>query len=175
MTNPIDHSPIEPGPIALPLDPSGPQPTDRAWLHRFRRRALDVLGICFILAVVAFSVDELVHRRSTADDPRLELYQTPENANHCAEWASMATQVSETERHLASASFELPTAADLLFFLSRGPVSGHQTIVKPVVRRLSKLTSRRNTTTPTTSSAPNYVVWDATTNTGSSFGFISHI
>ncbi|KAJ6570974.1 hypothetical protein DFH09DRAFT_1079941 [Mycena vulgaris] len=56
----------------------------------------------------------------------IQPYQSPEQVEYCAEWTPLA---SETERHLASASFELPTAADL-FFLSLGPVSGHIDIVE---------------------------------------------
>jgi hypothetical protein len=47
----------------------------------------------------------------------------PEDADYCAEWFQGA-------ENLASASFELPAVADLLFFLSRGPVSGHIDVIQ---------------------------------------------
>ncbi|KAJ7102829.1 hypothetical protein C8R44DRAFT_808612 [Mycena epipterygia] len=138
MTNPVDDAPIGPGEIALPLDLADPQPSvkDGARLRKFRRRAFYVLAVCSTLALVAFwehppsvarPVEELVV--NIAEDPRLEAYQMPESAEYCAEWAPVAATVSGTAQ-LASASFELPTAADLLFFLSRGPVSGHINIVQ---------------------------------------------
>ncbi|KAJ6525063.1 hypothetical protein DFH09DRAFT_1189003 [Mycena vulgaris] len=137
MTNPVDDSPAEPGPIALPSDPSEPQPNGRARLRKFRLRAMYVFAGCFTLALMACwehppSVGRPVHELSPniAEDPRLEPYQTPENAEYCAEWTPVVDRAPTTERHLASALFELPTAADLLFFLSRGPVSGHIDIIK---------------------------------------------
>ncbi|KAJ7107410.1 hypothetical protein C8R44DRAFT_857980 [Mycena epipterygia] len=55
----------------------------------------------------------------SADDPRLEWYQNPDDAKFCLEWEA------DAEQNLAFASLELPTTASLLFFLSRGPVAGH--------------------------------------------------
>ncbi|KAJ6541980.1 hypothetical protein DFH09DRAFT_1282687 [Mycena vulgaris] len=145
MTNPVDKSPVEPGPIAFPSDTSESQPNiDGTHRRKFRRRAIYAFAGCFTLALLAFSehppsvgrpVEELAHGAvNIAEDIRLEViiqaYQTPDNAEYCAEWTPVVDQVSETERHLASTSFELPTAADLLFFLSRGPVSGHIDFVK---------------------------------------------
>ncbi|KAJ7202142.1 hypothetical protein GGX14DRAFT_463953 [Mycena pura] len=55
----------------------------------------------------------------SADDPRLEWYQNPDDAKYCLEWEA------DAEKNLAFASLELPVTASLLFFLSRGPVAGH--------------------------------------------------
>ncbi|KAJ7876563.1 hypothetical protein B0H13DRAFT_2055043 [Mycena leptocephala] len=106
MPNPVDDAPVKPGEIALPSasDPSD-QPT--AALHP---------------PAVGRPIDDLAHKplvTSIADDSRLE----PEDADYCAEWFQGA-------ENLASASFELPAVADLLFFLSRGPVSGHIDVIQ---------------------------------------------
>ncbi|KAJ7664420.1 hypothetical protein DFH06DRAFT_1295673 [Mycena polygramma] len=138
MPNPVDDAPVQAGHIALPLDtdPSEQlQPTEAARLRKFRRRVFYVVVVCCTLTLVAFMehpplvrrpVDELARTDPLIDiaaDPRLEPYQTPDSADYCAEWTPGAD-------NLASASFELPTAADLLFFLSRGPLSGHISIDK---------------------------------------------
>jgi len=141
MPNPVDDTPLGPGKIALPLEESpsdvshGPQPNaDRARLQRFRRRVFYAVAVCSTIALVTLwqhppavrrPIDDLAYVPLTdiADDPRLESYQTPENADSCAEWVT-------GQEGLASASFELPPAADLLFFLSRGPILGHISIIE---------------------------------------------
>ncbi|KAJ7618953.1 hypothetical protein B0H17DRAFT_1219867 [Mycena rosella] len=61
-------------------------------------------------------VEELDHKAvGVADDPRLEPYQTPESAEYCAEWVPAPDTY-------------------LLFFLSRGPVSGNLNIVEKLPR-----------------------------------------
>ncbi|KAJ7123818.1 hypothetical protein C8R43DRAFT_1031660 [Mycena crocata] len=139
MTNLVDDAPAAPGKIALPLDPSDaepsdPQPNDGAHLRKFHRRVLYVVAIFFTLGLVAFwehpaaigrPIDELaLEMVDIAHDPRLEPYQTPDEAEYCAEWTE------GDDEHLASASFDLPTTADLLFFLSRGPVAGHINVIE---------------------------------------------
>ncbi|KAF7333510.1 hypothetical protein MVEN_02367200 [Mycena venus] len=139
MPNPVDDAPVGPGEIALPVDsePSNAQSYRKALnrLKKYRRRLFyGVVAVCCTLVLVAFTVgrrsrhptDELPHDAplsDIADDARLEPYQTPENAAYCADWAPGPDDS-------ASASFELPTEADLLFFLSRGPVFGHISIIK---------------------------------------------
>ncbi|KAF7335562.1 hypothetical protein MVEN_02210200 [Mycena venus] len=137
MPNPVDDAPVGPGKVALPLDsdPHDLPPNNTAYLRKFRRRVFHVVAVCCTLALVAFWLRPSAVRRrdddfsskaplsDIANDPRLESYQTPGNADHCADWLTGPDG-------LASASFELPTAADLLFFLSRGPVSGHISIVE---------------------------------------------
>ncbi|KAJ7214055.1 hypothetical protein GGX14DRAFT_618220 [Mycena pura] len=143
MPNPVDDTPLGPGKIALPLEESGPsdvshdpQPNaDRARLQRFRRRVFYVVAVCCTTVLVTLwqhpptvrhPIEDLAHvplRTDIAHDPRLESYQTPEHADSCAEWVT-------GQEGLASASFELPTAADLLFFLSRGPIFGHISIIE---------------------------------------------
>ncbi|KAJ7259037.1 hypothetical protein C8J57DRAFT_1515737 [Mycena rebaudengoi] len=54
----------------------------------------------------------------SADDPRLEWYQTPDDAKYCLEWEA------DAEQNLAFASLELPTTASLLFFLSFARICG---------------------------------------------------
>ncbi|KAJ6632148.1 hypothetical protein B0H10DRAFT_1937835 [Mycena sp. CBHHK59/15] len=134
----------EPGPIALPLDSDeAPQvATDGGGLRKFRRRVFSVFTVCCIITLVGFwertpkvgrGVDDLGHTVGVAYDPRLESYQNPADAKKCAEWPFDDTDLvsgTEPERHLSSMSFELPAEADLLFFLSRGPVFGHVDIIK---------------------------------------------
>ncbi|KAJ7138254.1 hypothetical protein C8R44DRAFT_767145 [Mycena epipterygia] len=134
MGNPVDDSPIG---LGLPLDPADPHSTADAGarLRKFRRRALYIFAVCFTLVLVKFwehrpriggPIGEFTHEAvNIAQDLRLVPHQTPETAEYCAEWERVVDQVSETAQHLASAAFELPTADDLIFFLSRGPVSGH--------------------------------------------------
>ncbi|KAJ7026933.1 hypothetical protein C8F04DRAFT_1123733 [Mycena alexandri] len=137
MPNPVDDSPVGPGEITLPSDsdPSvnATDPTPSG-LRKFRRRALYVAAVCCTLVLVAFRdhpptvgrpVDELAYDagNNLADDPRLEPYQRPEDADYCVDLVSGPD-------HFSSARFELPTSSDLLFFLSRGPVSGHISITK---------------------------------------------
>ncbi|KAJ6523368.1 hypothetical protein B0H19DRAFT_1277016 [Mycena capillaripes] len=136
MPNPVDDAPVGPGQIALPLDTDHSPATEAARLRRFRLRAFYFVVICFTITLVAFfehppaverPVEELERTEQLTDialDPRLQPYQTPESADHCAEWV-----LEPAVENLAFASFELPTAADLLFFLSRGPVSGHISII----------------------------------------------
>ncbi|KAJ7725298.1 hypothetical protein DFH07DRAFT_854172 [Mycena maculata] len=132
MPNPVDDAPAAPGEIVLPCDPV-PDPGLGARLRTFRRRVLYVSVVCFALALVVLwehpptakrPIEELADGLANiAEDPRLEPYQTLENAEYCAEW--------ELGSHgNASVSFELPTDADLLFFLSRGPSSGHINVIK---------------------------------------------
>jgi hypothetical protein len=155
MPNPVDEAPAGHGPVALPLDPSDSQPNDRARLRKFRRRAFYVFVVCLTLGLVmvwehppavGHPIEELSHAAvGIADDPRLEVcavlpsetrssrltfqrYQNPEDAEYCTEWTPVTE--SGTGHHLASASFELPTGAKLLFFLSRGPLSGHINFIK---------------------------------------------
>ncbi|KAF7333511.1 hypothetical protein MVEN_02367300 [Mycena venus] len=139
MPNPVDDAPLGHGEIALPVDsePSNAQSNFSALncLKKYRRRIFyGVVAVCCILALVAFTVgrrfrhptDDLPHDApltDIADDARLEPYQTPENAAYCADWAPGPDDS-------VSASFELPAKADLLFFLSRGPVFGHISIIK---------------------------------------------
>ncbi|KAJ7697788.1 hypothetical protein B0H17DRAFT_347687 [Mycena rosella] len=140
MADPVDDYPSKERAMRLPLDPADVQRSDGARLCKFRRRALYVFAVCVAMSLVAFrehpltfvqSIEEVLHKSvHIAQDPRLEPYQTPESAEHCAEWVPSTDGVLVAERHLATASFELPTAADLLFFLSRGPVSGHIEIIK---------------------------------------------
>ncbi|KAJ6606429.1 hypothetical protein DFH09DRAFT_8519 [Mycena vulgaris] len=59
-----------------------------------------------------------------ADDPRLEPYQNVDDAQDCAEWPTSV----DSDR--STVSFDLLKGADLLFFLSRGPVSGHFDIIR---------------------------------------------
>ncbi|KAJ6558395.1 hypothetical protein B0H19DRAFT_1150969 [Mycena capillaripes] len=136
MPNPIDDAPVGPGEIALPLDTQS-RANEAARLRRFRLRAFYFVVICFTITLVAFfehppaierPIEELERTEPLTDialDPRLQAYETPESADHCAEWV-----LEPDVENLAFASFELPTAADLLFFLSRGPVSGHISIVE---------------------------------------------
>ncbi|KAJ6569292.1 hypothetical protein B0H19DRAFT_1256937 [Mycena capillaripes] len=99
--------------------------------RKFRLGAFYFVVICFTIKFVAFFQHLPFVERPTEEltltdialDPRLEPYETPESASHLAEWVL-------GRENLASASFDLPTAADLLFFLSRGPVSGHINIVE---------------------------------------------
>ncbi|KAJ7187142.1 hypothetical protein C8R46DRAFT_936258 [Mycena filopes] len=134
MPNPVDDSPVGPGEIALrpDTDPSTPvqAPQAPSGLRKFRRRALYVTVVCCTLLLVAFRehppsvgrpIDELAYD-SIADDPRLEPYQRPEDADYCADWVSGPDDLS-------SASFELSSSADLAFFLSRGPVAGHLSVI----------------------------------------------
>ncbi|KAJ7102831.1 hypothetical protein C8R44DRAFT_808620 [Mycena epipterygia] len=140
MGNPVEDSSVGRGEIALPLDSSG-ECNAGARRRKFRLRAFKfcVFVFCSTFAVVAFwkqppsvrmALGELIHGADNiAEDPRLKAYQTPESAEYCAEWDPVAVTVSGPVQ-LASASFELPTAADLVFFLARGPVSGHINIIK---------------------------------------------
>ncbi|KAJ7203775.1 hypothetical protein GGX14DRAFT_698894 [Mycena pura] len=131
MPNPVDDAPLGRGEIALPTDPDIPHPNDAARLRKFRRRVVYIAAVLFtVTALVLWEHSPNIRRPADelsvegpwptgiADDPRLERYQTPDDAEYCAEW------VEGDEPHQASASFELPMDADLLFFLSRGPVFG---------------------------------------------------
>ncbi|KAJ7801613.1 hypothetical protein B0H13DRAFT_2498256 [Mycena leptocephala] len=141
MPNPVDDATVGPGgKIAPPVgsDASDRQPDERTCLRRSRRKLFHVLAVCFPLAVGAFwkhplAIGRLVNKfklnyeapTSIADDPRLEPFQTPENAAHCAEW------MPGSEPNSAFTSLELPsTRSDFLFFISRGPVSGHINIIE---------------------------------------------
>ncbi|KAJ7849448.1 hypothetical protein B0H13DRAFT_1906182 [Mycena leptocephala] len=111
MPNPVDDSSKPPGAIALPPDASELQSNDVA-----TRR---------ILALAVFKYSQTV---DSARDPRLQAYQTPGSAQYCAEWTSGVPLANGS--HLVHTSFELPMTADLLFFLSRGGVSGHINIIR---------------------------------------------
>ncbi|KAJ7752428.1 hypothetical protein DFH07DRAFT_960519 [Mycena maculata] len=65
------------------------------------------------------------HRGKHCGDPRLEPYQNPENAQFCVHWAP-----GVRSREHVSVSFELSTAANLLFFLSRGSVLGEIHVIR---------------------------------------------
>ncbi|KAJ7722673.1 hypothetical protein DFH07DRAFT_971854 [Mycena maculata] len=76
--------------------------------------------ICLCLGLLVLWAPRLNIDDNIAADPRLEPYQTPKNAQYCADWA-----LGVRSHGHVSVSFELPRNADLLFFLSRGPVYGH--------------------------------------------------
>ncbi|KAJ7748770.1 hypothetical protein DFH07DRAFT_1062464 [Mycena maculata] len=132
MMNPVDYSPAEPGKGALLLDPQ-PATHTTSRLRTFRRRILSGTALCFLLGLVFWCHPLTVGRPNElaqgsvgiAVDPRLEAYQNPENAKYCADW-SPAVEARDN----VSVTFELPTEADLLFFLSRGPVSGGIDLVR---------------------------------------------
>ncbi|KAJ7816415.1 hypothetical protein B0H14DRAFT_3877869 [Mycena olivaceomarginata] len=129
MPNPVDDSPKPLGAIALPPDVSELQSNDVATRRsKFRRSAICFLLICSILALAVFKYPQTV---DSARDPRLQAYQTPGSAQYCAEWTSGVPLANGS--HLVHTSFELPMTADLLFFLSRGGVSGHINIIRASV------------------------------------------
>ncbi|KAJ7453680.1 hypothetical protein B0H11DRAFT_2070732, partial [Mycena galericulata] len=136
MPNPVDDSPLEPGEITLPLLASDPQHNQGVHrLRTFRHRVLYVFTVFLTLGLVALwehppnirrPIEELaLQPLDIATDPRLEPYQSPENAEYCTDWALGVGTADE-----GFASFELPTTADLLFFLSRGPVYGEINVIK---------------------------------------------
>ncbi|KAJ7349110.1 hypothetical protein DFH08DRAFT_742957, partial [Mycena albidolilacea] len=59
-----------------------------------------------------------------AEDPRLEPYQTLDDAQECAEWPT------SPDSNISTVSFGLLNGADLLFVLSRGPVIGHFEMIR---------------------------------------------
>ncbi|KAJ7789402.1 hypothetical protein B0H14DRAFT_244307 [Mycena olivaceomarginata] len=59
-----------------------------------------------------------------AEDPRLEPYQTLDDAQECAEWPT------SSDSNISTVSFGLLNGADLLFVLSRGPVIGHFKMIR---------------------------------------------
>ncbi|KAJ7168300.1 hypothetical protein C8R43DRAFT_145962 [Mycena crocata] len=59
-----------------------------------------------------------------ADDPRLKPYGDVDDAQECAEWST------STDSNISIISFDLLHGADLLFFLSRGPVSGRFDMIR---------------------------------------------
>ncbi|KAJ7328831.1 hypothetical protein DFH08DRAFT_1084360 [Mycena albidolilacea] len=141
MPNPVDDAPVGPGKIVLPPDSddsseSKPvKPNTR--VHKLRR-VFCAIAVCCTLALITIwfardadkggghpGLEAPLPDVTVADDVRLKPYQTPENANYCADWFA-----GPGTGDIASVSFELPTAADLLFFLSRGPSSGHIDIVR---------------------------------------------
>ncbi|KAF7351985.1 hypothetical protein MVEN_01160700 [Mycena venus] len=129
MPNPVDDSPNPHGAIALPPDASELQLNDAATRRsKFRRRIIYFLLICSTLSLAGRAIDRRPGAVDIARDPRLQAYQTPGSAQYCAEWTSGGPLANGS--HLAHTSFELPTTADLLFFLSRGGVSGHIDIIK---------------------------------------------
>ncbi|KAF8145188.1 hypothetical protein K438DRAFT_1782127 [Mycena galopus ATCC 62051] len=135
MPNPVDDSPKPPGAIALPADGSELQRHDTATRRsKFRRSVIYFLLICLALALAGFTIcsgraiDWRLGAVDIARDARLQAYQTPGSAQYCGEWTSGGPLVNGS--HLAHTSFELPITADLLFFLSRGGVSGHINIIK---------------------------------------------
>jgi hypothetical protein len=152
MPNLVDDAPVGPGEISLPPDSDATEPVQLdTRLPKFRRRVFYVVTICCALLLVTFWLVRRPERvdpgvpgapfLDIADDARLEVrpafyscvesvlipsfkpYQTPENAEYCADWFARAEDD-------ASVSFELPTDADLLLFLSRGPISGEIFITK---------------------------------------------
>ncbi|KAJ7758896.1 hypothetical protein B0H14DRAFT_2975483 [Mycena olivaceomarginata] len=134
MPNLVDDAPVGPGEILLPPDSDATEPVQLdTRLPKFRRRVFYVVTICCALLLVTFWLVRRPERvgpgvpgapfLDIADDARLEPYQTPENAEYCADWFARAEDD-------ASVSFELPTDADLLLFLSRGPISGEIFITK---------------------------------------------
>ncbi|KAJ7842853.1 hypothetical protein B0H14DRAFT_3456592 [Mycena olivaceomarginata] len=135
MPNLVDDAPVGPGEILLPPDSDATEPVQLdTRLPKFRRRVFYVVTICCALLLVTFgSYDALKGWALESRELRFSIlptmrgwkcpYQTPENAEYCADWFARAEDD-------ASVSFELPTDADLLLFLSRGPISGEIFITK---------------------------------------------
>ncbi|KAK7055853.1 hypothetical protein R3P38DRAFT_2761011 [Favolaschia claudopus] len=137
MPNPVDDIPLGPGHIALPLDPdepsSAPNLPSRFAARTFHRRVLYVIATCCALLLLAVwirppeSSEDLSREiifTDIAEDPRLQSYESPDDAEYCGEWLPQESSGS------ASTAFLLPIDADLLFFLSRGPLSGQISIVE---------------------------------------------
>ncbi|KAJ7102820.1 hypothetical protein C8R44DRAFT_808595 [Mycena epipterygia] len=105
MGNPVEDSSVGRGEIALPLDPS--ECNAGARRRKFRRAfKFCVLAFCSTFAVVAF-------------------WQQPASLRMAlGELMHGSVDIAEDPR------LELPTAADLVFFLARGPVSGHINVIK---------------------------------------------
>ncbi|KAJ6582849.1 hypothetical protein B0H10DRAFT_1962354 [Mycena sp. CBHHK59/15] len=96
-----------------------------------RRRRLVTLLAAF--ALVSFGLQHFARLPVTpfnynlhniANDPRLEPYQSIGSAEYCAEWPT------STDSQASTVSFDLLKGADLLFFLSRGPVAGHLNMIR---------------------------------------------
>ncbi|KAJ7051013.1 hypothetical protein C8F01DRAFT_673534 [Mycena amicta] len=110
----------------------GPEPP-RPRLIQSLRRVIQIAALTAVLLVLAllrpfpgFALQWPARENEpaslkSADDPRLQAYQTPDDALACKE-LSPETQTS--------VSLGLPTDAALLFFLSRGPLFGQLDLSK---------------------------------------------
>ncbi|KAF5381737.1 hypothetical protein D9615_005390 [Tricholomella constricta] len=97
-----------------------------------KSRVLTLLAALALVSIVfyAFTCAPTSLRDETtaniAGDPRLEPYQSPDDAEICADWPITDKGLGP---HLSTVSFELPGTSDLMFLLSRGPAAGRLSII----------------------------------------------
>ncbi|KAJ7273114.1 hypothetical protein C8J57DRAFT_1506662 [Mycena rebaudengoi] len=106
----------------VPLEAPIQSPTNTRLLRGPHKRFLPLLFTSFILGIWIFVPLPTTPKTSVlnvAHDPRLDAYQSPDGAEYCAEWHT------PTGSKISTISIDLLQGADLLFFLSRGPVAGN--------------------------------------------------
>ncbi|KAF5381736.1 hypothetical protein D9615_005391 [Tricholomella constricta] len=119
-----------------------PTPVDNSRNDSRKSRVLTLLAALALVSIVFYACTCAPTSRrdettaDIADDPRLEPYQSPDDAEFCAEWPIADEGPGP---HLSTVSFELPGTSDLMFLLSRGPAAGHLNIIKKNPNHSSKV------------------------------------